>query len=213
MSNEVKLKLGNRWIDIYSSILENTRDDVIHSLTGQREINDAEGESTFMFNPKENYGKVQLTRIHPFLKNRNCSYFGKKKSPTIITLTAIVIMYIICNIPRLMVNIFEHLHQEDINLDRCGCKKEPKWLHILCSISQLLLTFNSSANFLIYFSTENNFKRVFCNLTKKLRRAKSERLYLISKVRQISVIQDIWDMYFVLFFFGNKKVCKWRTGN
>ena len=97
---------------------------------------------------------------------------------TIITLTAIVIMYIICNIPRLIVNLFEHLLQDDKtenNLDLCGCQKPPKWLSILCSISHFLLTFNSSANFIIYFPTERNFNRVLGNLRNKIKRTKSVR--------------------------------------
>ena len=63
-------------------------------------------------------------------------------------------------------NLLEHLVQDKSlnNLDLCGCKKQPKWLPILTSISHFLLTFNSSANFVIYYSTERNFKRVLNNM-------------------------------------------------
>ena len=83
-----------------------------------------------------------------------------------LTLTSIVIMYIICNIPRLFLNLAEHLIQEEKqdNMDRCGCKKEPKWFTILCGISHFLLVVNSSANFIIYGSTENKFKKTLKDL-------------------------------------------------
>jgi len=97
-----------------------------------------------------------------------------------LTLTSIVIMYIICNIPRLVLNLAEHLLQDEMrdNMDRCGCKKEPKWFTILCSISHFLLTVNSSANFIIYGSTENKFKKtlkdLIQSLTKRVRFLKLE---------------------------------------
>ena len=69
--------------------------------------------------------------------------------------------YLICNFPRLILNLFEHLLQDEMmnNVDKCGCKREPPWFTILCSISHFLLTFNSSANFIIYGSTEEKFKK------------------------------------------------------
>ena len=97
-----------------------------------------------------------------------------------LTLTSIVIMYIICNIPRLVLNLAEHLIQDEMkdNMDRCGCKKEPKWFTILCSISHFLLVVNSSANFIIYGSTENKFKKTLKDLiqsfTKRVRFLKLE---------------------------------------
>ena len=77
---------------------------------------------------------------------------------SLITLTMIVVLYIICNIPCL----FEHL-----NL--CGCKKQPKWLLILIYVSHFLLTLNSSANFVIYYSTEWHFKRYLNNCLNKVK--------------------------------------------
>ena len=116
---------------------------------------------------------------------------GKKRSHSaIITLTVIVIMYIICNIPRLIVNLFEHLDQYEIanKLDICGCKKQPKWMLILIYISHLLLTLNSSANFVIYYSTEWNFKRCLNNWLKKVQCMKK------GNKREYSVRSDITDL-------------------
>lgn len=77
-----------------------------------------------------------------------------------LTLLAIVIMYIVCNIPRLVLNLAEHLLQDQIstNLDICGCEMFPDWFIVLISINHFLLTVNSSANFIIYLSLEKKFK-------------------------------------------------------
>ena len=68
-------------------------------------------------------------------------------------------------------NLFEHILEDESSneLDICGCKIQPKWLSILCSVSHFLLTFNSSANFVIYYSTERNFKSVLLNMIKKIK--------------------------------------------
>ena len=113
------------------------------------------------------------------------NYFGlflqqRQTKNRALTLTSIVIMYIICNIPRLVLNLAEHLIQDEKqdNMDRCGCKKEPKWFTILCSISHFLLVVNSSVNFIIYGSTENKFKKTLKDLiqsfTKRVRFLKLE---------------------------------------
>ena len=104
-----------------------------------------------IFNSQE----INLSRHpSPRIPNRRTNYSA-------LTLTLIVIMYIICNIPRLILNLFEHLLQEELanKKDKCGCKEEPKWFTILCSISHFLLTLNSSANFIIYGVTEKKFKK------------------------------------------------------
>ena len=83
------------------------------------------------------------------------------------TLTAIVLMYLICNTPRLVLNIAEYILYPDIyDFDSCGCSLPPTWLVILCGISHLLLTINSSINFLIYFSFGKSFKRIVYGMFK-----------------------------------------------
>ena len=79
------------------------------------------------------------------------------------TLIAIVILYVICNIPRLALNLAEHLLEEEINnnFDLCGCHQEPIWFLILIHVNHFLLTVNSSANFIIYLALEKQFKTTF----------------------------------------------------
>ena len=93
------------------------------------------------------------------------SFIFRKRSLSAITLTAIVIMYILCNIPRLVLNLAEYLLQpqlyEAFEDDPCGCQVTPPWFSIMCHLNHFLLTLNSSANFLIYWSLGNKFKTSF----------------------------------------------------
>ena len=93
------------------------------------------------------------------------SFVFRKRSLSAITLTAIVIMYILCNIPRLALNLAEYLLQPQLyeasEDDPCGCPVTPPWFSIMCHLNHFLLTLNSSANFLIYWSLGNKFKTSF----------------------------------------------------
>ena len=93
------------------------------------------------------------------------SFIFRKRSLSAITLTAIVIMYILCNIPRLVLNLAEYLLQPQLyeasEDDPCGCQVTPPWFTIMCHLNHFLLTLNSSANFLIYWSLGNKFKTSF----------------------------------------------------
>ena len=87
---------------------------------------------------------------------------SRRLTRSAVTLTAIVIMYIICNIPRLVLNLAEHLlTPPDLSPPGCSCSPSPVWFTVLLHLSHFLLTLNSSVNFLIYWSVGNNFKRAF----------------------------------------------------
>ena len=77
-----------------------------------------------------------------------------------ITLTAIVMMYIFCNIPRLVLNVAEYLYQSQLyqDYDQCSCVRNKVWIEITIRLNHLLLTINSSANFLIYWSVGKKFQ-------------------------------------------------------
>ena len=97
------------------------------------------------------------------METKSFRVLRRKNSHSILTLTLtiIIIIYIVCNLPRLLLNVFEHLLEDDQekNLDKCGCEIEPKWFTIMCSVSHFLLTFNSSINFIIYWSTVSKFRK------------------------------------------------------
>ena len=78
-----------------------------------------------------------------------------------LTLSAVVLVYLICNLPRLVLNLVEyHLMSEIYKLDKCGCSLAPWWISPLIRSSHLLLTINSSVNFLIYISCSKRFKKI-----------------------------------------------------
>ena len=78
-----------------------------------------------------------------------------------LTLTGVVLVHIICNLPRLVLNLVEYnLLSEIYKLDECGCILAPWWTSALIRTSHLLLTTNSSVNFFIYISLSKRFKKV-----------------------------------------------------
>ena len=86
----------------------------------------------------------------------------KKPKNSVLTLSIIVIMYLMCNTPRLSLNMAENILSDKLyEVDSCDCSLAPSWFFILIRISHLFLVINSSANFLIYFSVCKRFKTVF----------------------------------------------------
>ena len=74
-------------------------------------------------------------------------------------LIAIVILFIVCNIPRLMLNLAEWNLRANVNkVSFCETSKEISKLSFLISVNQICLIFNSSANVLIYYSASKMFK-------------------------------------------------------
>ena len=78
----------------------------------------------------------------------------------VLTLTTIVILYLICNIPRLLLNVFDHVSSTLIDIDFCRCRLNPEIVELFIVISHLMLVINSSSNFLIYFSLSRSFKNI-----------------------------------------------------
>lgn len=101
---------------------------------------------------------LQTSRRHrstPSVLKPTSTYLGA-------TLTAIVLVYLICSLPRLVLNLVEYqLISEIYKQDQCGCSLAPWWLSSLIRSSHLLLTINSSVNFFIYISFSKRFKKVF----------------------------------------------------
>jgi hypothetical protein len=95
-----------------------------------------------------------------------------------LTLTAIVLVYLVCNIPRLVINLLEYLLLPEIyKLDECGCYLAPWWLPSLLRSSHLLLTINCSVNFLIYVFVSKRIKKVFkIRITKLFNKLREQAL-------------------------------------
>ena len=88
---------------------------------------------------------------------KNSTKISKKSS---LTLAAIVILYIVCNTPRLILNLVDHFFSALTDFDFCNCKLNPFWVEFSVLVSHLFLVINSAVNFLIYFSISKMFKKV-----------------------------------------------------
>ena len=81
------------------------------------------------------------------------------------TLIAIVAIFLICNLPRLVLNIVGSttmLETFTTMFDICGPPNIPIWYDFLYALSHLLITTNSAINFLIYICIGRRFKQVLC---------------------------------------------------
>ena len=94
--------------------------------------------------------------------NLSQKHVNKKPKNSVVTLSTIVMMYLICNLPRLSLNMAEYVLGDSLyKVNSCDCSLAPSWFFILIRISHLFLVINSSSNFLIYFSVCSRFKRIF----------------------------------------------------
>jgi len=88
----------------------------------------------------------------------------------VVTLLVIVVMYLLCNIPRLSLNTAEYLIRDKVHqLSEHGCEQVPEWFFILIRISHLFLIINTSANFIIYFAVCKKFKSVLRNQIREIK--------------------------------------------
>ena len=97
-----------------------------------------------------------------FQCSNNGKLFQKRKYPqkSSITLVAIVVLYLICNTPRLLLNCVEyHYFSFIMDGDFCECSRLTFFFELLLIINHLSLVINSSANILIYFSISKIFKK------------------------------------------------------
>ena len=109
-------------------------------------------------------GKIESFKLRQQLQRNPRLQNERKPTSTYLSLalTGIVLVYIICNLPRLILNMVEYsLLSEIYTLDDCGCTKAPWWISSFIRSSHLLLTVNCSVNFFIYISFSKRFKKVF----------------------------------------------------
>ena len=82
---------------------------------------------------------------------------SRSANASFITLAAIVVLYIVCNTPRLLINMMEYLgHLEDINCHNIHLS----WVELFLRVSDLLPVINSAVNCVIYFFVSKTFKKV-----------------------------------------------------
>ena len=75
-------------------------------------------------------------------------------------LFSIVIIYLITNTPRIILNFYEFTTIDHFREDsKSFCYYLPPWVVILTSISMVLITLNSSINFFIYCVCNTSFRQ------------------------------------------------------
>jgi 7 transmembrane receptor (rhodopsin family) len=82
-----------------------------------------------------------------------------------VVLVAIVVVFLVCNLPRLLLNLLElvllHMQEEEEEGSSCqGILFLPAWFQCLTAFSHLMLMTNASVNFVIYWSMSACFKNV-----------------------------------------------------
>ncbi|XP_023341041.1 uncharacterized protein LOC111711042, partial [Eurytemora carolleeae] len=100
----------------------------------------------------------------------------------------IVLVFLVCNFPRILLNFYEFVLEEEIT--RCGDRiRVPNWFICLTSLNHVLLTFSSSANFFIYISFKDN---TFCCLKSREEQGpESFNMVVVNAENAVEVYQDI----------------------
>ena len=105
---------------------------------------------------RTNIFKKQYQSVNNLRKRRD-----KIPRRSLITLFVIVILYLVFNTPRLVLNCIEYYLSSSIAAAGfCPCSNLINWLELLLAVSSLSLVINSSANILIYICFSGSFKNM-----------------------------------------------------
>ena len=113
-----------------------------------------------------------------------------QKSST--SLFAIVILYLISNTPRLILNCVEYQYFSIImDIDYCDSRSITFWFELLLSINHLSLIINSSANILIYCTISTIFKnRLFQKLKTSFGFPGNENKQVVEKTNREDILSQ-----------------------
>ena len=91
-----------------------------------------------------------------------------EKTSIAVILFAIIILFFICHLPRMFLNLHEALTFEQKKRDYLhGCRGVPLWILIIGLLSHLLLTCNSAFNFILYCAMSEVFRHELILLLKR----------------------------------------------
>ena len=116
-------------------------------------------------------GGAGATEINTMLSEDQITENRRSLSHSARTLSAIVLLYVVCNLPRLLINLAEYIYQSQLYQDYsdCRCVKNIVWLEVFVRLNHFLLTVNSSVNFIIYWSVGKQFKSTLRGILTKVR--------------------------------------------
>ena len=103
----------------------------------------------------------------------------------------IVLLFLVCHIPRLALNFYESVDAE--NIKACG---PPIWSEICLVISRFLHIINSAGNFFIYFLTNSRFRRdlIKCGSSKEESVFSKETIVANNKGEEIKEVTEMQDL-------------------
>lgn len=150
----------------HSNITTITKDNVTITLIRYVETSLRQDPSYIYY--YRHWTRLLLTGIVPFafLLTTNTSIFlgmrrshirkNRRNNTSVRTLIAIVVLFLICNLPRVIISMVMTI----ITVDWCYVGPSADWLELLGRVNHLLLTTNSSLNFVIYICIGKRFKQI-----------------------------------------------------
>ena len=85
----------------------------------------------------------------------------------VLTLTGVIVVFLVSNLPRLILNMLEYnFFSKFYKVDECGCSLTPWWITFLMTLSHMLLTINSGINVFIYIVFSKSFYNVLITRAK-----------------------------------------------
>jgi len=104
-------------------------------------------------------------------------------------LIVIVIVFLLCHFPRLIINCTEFLWTNSIRM--CESFMPPGWFLCLTSFMHWLLIVNASTNFLIYCFMGNKFKTVLMSMVRDLIKGKEQSSSLVMMADAVGVKREL----------------------
>lgn len=107
-------------------------------------------------------GKIiyKMRQTSHIMSNRDVSSSQKREAKLARTLVTIVSFFLICNVGKLALTIFDRSHQAEIAIceNHRMLYKFPTWVTIMTSMNHLLLVINASANLGLIAATGTQFR-------------------------------------------------------
>ena len=105
-----------------------------------------------------------LYTLPAVVQNRVFNNSRQSSKKFCMTLLSIVVIYLVCNTPRLLLNFFDHFSSSLELFDSCNCAVNPVHLESYVLLSHLFLVINSSVNFILYCLMSSQFRNTLSSI-------------------------------------------------